>query len=112
MQQTKPTTPAAPSLARALDQNETVKGALEHSADELLMINVVLKHEIAPEAKTGEVTQAIEKTNELKDQLQASAEELTQVNQLLEQEIHERADLEHKLTATKAALAQAKGQPA
>jgi hypothetical protein len=104
----KPVSPATTSLARALDQNEIVKETVEHSADELLVINAVLKQEIPPHVQTSEVAQALEKTGELNGKIQASAEKLAQVNQVLEQEISERADLERELASTKAALAQAK----
>jgi hypothetical protein len=65
MAQQQPVSPAATSLARALDQNETVKETVERSADELLVINAVLKQEIPPHVQTSEVAQAIEKTGEL-----------------------------------------------
>lgn len=111
MAQQHPVSPAATSLARALDQNETVKETVEQSADELLVINAVLKQEIPPHVQTSDVAQAIEKTGELEGRIQASAEDLAQVNQALEQEIGERAALERELAATKAALAQAKSAP-
>jgi C4-dicarboxylate-specific signal transduction histidine kinase len=81
---------------------------VERSADELLVINAVLKQDIPPHVQTSEVAQAIEKTGELEDRIQASAEDLAQVNRALEQEIVERADLERELAATKAVLARAK----
>lgn len=109
MPQQQSVSPATTSLARALDQNEAVKETVEHSADELLVINAVLKQEIPPHVQTSEVAQALELTGELEGRIQASAEELAQVNQVLEQEISDRADLERELAATKAALAQAKG---
>ncbi|HEX5286903.1 MAG TPA: hypothetical protein VFW43_08315 [Polaromonas sp.] len=109
MLQQQSVSPAITSLARALDQNETVKETVEQSADELLVINAVLKQEIPPHVQTSEVAQALELTGELEGRIQASAEELAQVNQVLEQEISDRADLERELAATKAALAQAKG---
>jgi len=109
MLQQQTVSPATTSLARALDQNEAVKETVEQSADELLVINAVLKQEIPPHVQTSEVAQALELTGELEGRIQASAEELAQVNQVLEQEISDRADLERELAATKAALAQAKG---
>jgi len=108
MPQQQSVSPATTSLARALDQNETVKETVERSADELLVINAVLKQEIPPHAQTSEVAQALEKTSELESRIQTFVEELAQVNQVLEQEIDERADLERELAATKAALARAK----
>jgi C4-dicarboxylate-specific signal transduction histidine kinase len=101
----------ATPLERALDQNEAVKGAVEQSANELLVINTVLKQELPDEVQTGEVAQALRKTDELEARIEASADDLAQVNQTLEQEIGERADLERELASTKAALARATGQP-
>ena len=45
--------PAAPStpLARALDRSRSVQDSVEQSADELLLINTVLKHEIPDEVQ-------------------------------------------------------------
>ena len=107
-QQNSSASSAATSLERALDQNVAVKGTVEQSANELLVINTVLKQELPDDAKTGEVAQALRKTDELETQIQESAEDLAQVNQVLAQEIGERADLERELARTKAALAKAK----
>jgi C4-dicarboxylate-specific signal transduction histidine kinase len=104
---------AAPTpLERALEQNESVKDTVEQSAAELLVINTVLKQEIPPHVQSGDVAQALEKTDALETRIQESAEDLAQVNEVLEQQIGERADLEHELKLTKAALAQATGRPA
>ena len=104
-----PTAPATP-LARALDQNETVKDTVEQSAAELLVINAVLKQEIPDHVQTGEVAQALQKTDELETKINDTAQELAQVNEVLAQEIDERAELERELAATKAALVQARDQ--
>lgn len=111
MSQQPPAASAPTPLERALGQNEAVKDAVEQSADELLVINTVLKQEVPPHIQTGEVAQALQKTDELETRIQESAEDLAQVNQALEQEIGERADLERELAQTKAALAEATGQP-
>jgi len=103
---TSTTTP----LASALYSNESVKDTVEQAANELFVINTVLKQELPDELQTGEVAQALRKTDELETRIQESAEDLAQVNQVLEQEIGERADLERELAKTKAALAQAKDQ--
>ncbi len=97
-------------LERALGQNEAVKDAVVQSADELMLINTVLKQEIPDHVQTGEVAHALQKTDELETRIQESAEDLANVNEALEQEIGERADLERELEATKAALAEATGQ--
>ena len=99
--------PSTP-LKDALDQNEAVKDTVEHSADELRVINAVLKHEVPPEVQTGEVAQALQKTDELEDRIQASAEDLGKVNEALKQEIDERARLEEELATARADLASVK----
>lgn len=105
----KPTTPSTPtSLERALGQSEIVRDTVENSADELLVINAVLKHKIPGHVQTDELAQALEKGDELEDRIQASAESLAKVNEVLEQEIAERAKLERELAAAKAALEQSR----
>ncbi|MDP1567680.1 MAG: hypothetical protein Q8M93_21985 [Polaromonas sp.] len=105
-------TPAATSLVRALDQNEAVKETVAQSANELFVVNAVLKQELPGELQSGEVAQALRKTEELETRIHDSAEDLAQVNQVLAQEIDERADLERELVRTKAELAQAKSETA
>jgi hypothetical protein len=104
--------PAATPLVRALDQNEAVKETVEQSANELLVINAVLKQELPDEVQAGEVAQALRKTDELETRIHESAEDLAQVNQVLAKEIDERAGLERELARTKAALARAKSDTA
>lgn len=101
---------AATPLRHALKQNATIKDAVAHSADELLVINAVLQKEIPEQVQMGEVAQALEGIDELEDQIAKSAEDLAQVNQALEQEIGERAELEGELAATRDALAKVKQQ--
>lgn len=97
----------APSgeLEKALAQNEGVKEKVDAVADDLLIINAVLKQEIPAQAQTGDVAQALEKHVELEDQVQQCAEELQAVNEVLAEEIVEREKLERELAATQAALA-------
>jgi C4-dicarboxylate-specific signal transduction histidine kinase len=94
-------------LARALDQNETVKDVVEQSAAELVVINAVLKHEIPGHVQVGDVAQALQRTDELEAKINDTANDLAQVNEVLAQEIDERVDLERELAKTKAALADA-----
>ena len=98
-------------LDRALEKSEAVKETVEQSAQELLVINAVLKQEIPGHVQTGDVAQALQKSDALEGLIQDSAEELAQVNEVLVQEIGEREDLERELARTKAALAEAQGQP-
>ncbi len=104
-------TPAARPLVKALHQNDSVKETVKQSADELLVINAVLKHGIPEHAQTGDLAQALEKTEIIEDKIQTSAEDLATVNKLLEHEIDERIDLERELLATKAALVREKAKP-
>lgn len=102
-----PSSSSAPTpLEMALGQNESVKDAVENSADELLVINTVLKHKIPGHVQTDEVAQALQKGDELESRIQESAESLAKVNQALALEIAERARLEGELAAAKAALDQ------
>lgn len=94
----------APALDRALDQNQSVKEAVQKSADELLVIHAVLQQEIPGHAQTREIAQALQKTDDLEEKISASVEELTEVNQLLAQEIAERRQLERKLEAALEAI--------
>ncbi len=113
MSQTSSSTPPVDTpLVRALDQNESVKETVEQSANELLVINAVLKQEIPNEVQSGEVAQALRKTDELETRIQESAQDLAQVNQVLAQEIDERAVLEQELARTRAALVKAKSETA
>lgn len=97
-------------LVKALHQNGTVKETVKQSADELLVINAVLKHGIPDHAQTGDVAQALENTEAIEEKIQTSAEDLITVNKLLEHEIDERIDLERELLATKAALVREKAK--
>ena len=110
MSEKPPAFPPSTPLARALDQNDTVKETMEEAAAELMVINTVLKQEIPDPLQTGDVAQALQKTDEIESRIQESADDLAQVHQVLAQEIGERVDLERELVATKIALAQARGQ--
>ena len=98
-----PTSNARP-LLKALDQNDGVKKVVKQSADELLVINAVLKKGIPDKAQTGDVAQALEKTEDIEGTIQESAKNLAEVNQLLEHEVDERILLERELLAAKTAL--------
>jgi C4-dicarboxylate-specific signal transduction histidine kinase len=112
MSSSSSSTPESTPLVRALDQNEAVKETVEQSANELLVINAVLKQELPDEVQAGEVAQALRKTDELESRIHESAEDLAQVNQVLAQEIGEREVLERELAKTRAALAKAKSETA
>ena len=104
------TSTVARPLVKALHQNDSVKETVRQSADELLVVNAVLKHGIPEHAVTGDVAHALEITEVIEDKIQSSAQELASVNKLLEHEIDERIDLERELLATKAALEREKAK--
>ena len=99
------------ALDRAREKNEAVKENVERSAQELVVINAVLKQEIPDHVQTGDLAQALEKTDAIEELIQETVGELAEVNLALEQEIGERAELEQELARTKVALAQAMGKP-
>lgn len=94
-------------LVKALHQNDGVEEVVKQSADDLLVVNAVLKKGIPEQAQTGDLAQALEKTEVIEDTIQESAKDLAEVNQLLEHEVDERITLERDLLATKNALARA-----
>jgi hypothetical protein len=96
-------------LIQALAQNDAVQSTVEHSADELLMVNAVLQKNITDEALSHDVAIALQKSENIGDAIAESADELQAVNELLEHEVDERISLERELLATKAALAKAQG---
>ena len=98
------------ALDWAREKNEAVKENIEQSAQELVVINAVLKQEISDHAQTGELAHALERTDAIEERLHESADDLAEVNRALEQEIGERAELERELAMTKAALEEAIGE--
>jgi phosphoglycerate-specific signal transduction histidine kinase len=97
-------------LDRARVKTGAVRDKVEQSAQELLVINTVLKQEIPDHVQTGDVAQALEKSDALEEQILESADELAEVNHALAQEIDERVELERELAETKAALIEATGE--
>ena len=95
-------------LVKALHQNDSVEEVVKQSADDLLVINAVLKKNIPEQSQMGDLAQALDKTEHIEDKIQESAEELGEVNTLLKHEVDERIALERELLVTKTALAQAK----
>ena len=97
-------------LSKALDQNDSVERVVQKSADELLVVNAVLKKSIPEDALKGDLAQALEKTERIEDTIEASAQDLAAVNQLLAHEVDERIALEHELLATRTALSHAQAE--
>lgn len=102
----------ARSLLAALDQNDAVKEEVKQSADELLVVNAVLKSQLPDHTQQGDVAIALKRTDAIEERIQDSVEGLAAVNQLLENEIEERINLERELLATKSALAKSQVAPA
>lgn len=89
------------SLTEVLDQSEHIKDVVEECAEELSLVNTVLKQELAGLKLLPEVENALEKSETVENKVQEAAEELSVVNQALEYEVRERQMLEHQLAAVK-----------
>lgn len=98
------TTPSTP-LATALDKSTQIQELIEKSADELLLVNTVLKTQLPADVHMGDVAQALEINADLEERIQQSAVDLAQVNDALEHEIEERHRLEGALKTAQKALA-------
>lgn len=99
------------TLSHVLDQSEDVQDKVEQAGEDLSAVNTALKQD--PEmtkAHRREVRQALEKSDHVEVKVQESADELEVVNKALTEELDERADLEHRLTYSKAALAASRGK--
>ena len=97
----------ATTLGRALGQNEAAQETLEQSADELAIVNAVLKQELPDRVHSDDVVMALERNEELETRIQETAQDLAGVNKALSQEITERAKLERQLKETRSALDEA-----
>ena len=93
-------------LGSVLEKTETVQELVEQSADELLIVNAVLKKNIPNEARDGDIAQALDMSTDMEEKLQQSASELAQVNDALAHEIEERHRLEKELSTVINALGQ------
>ncbi|MDB5893769.1 MAG: hypothetical protein JWQ88_1300 [Rhodoferax sp.] len=97
-------------LVEALSQSAEVKEKIEGIADELLIVNTVLKHEIPAKLQTGDVAQALDKHDELEDIVQECVVELVEVNEALEEEVARREGLERELAQSQAELARSQAE--
>ncbi len=104
--------PVPTPLARALEQNETTLDDVKQSADELLVINAVLKQEIPGNMQVGDVAQALQHTDALETKISDAAHDLAVVNEVLAQQIDERASLERELAVARTELEHVKHPPA
>jgi diguanylate cyclase (GGDEF)-like protein len=92
---------AAKSLARVLDQSERIKDVVEECAEDLAVVNSVLKDELSSRPSQPGVENALQKSEAVENKVQDCAEDLTAVNQALKEEVLERHVLEHQLIAVK-----------
>lgn len=88
--------PTAP-LENALNQTQQVQERLNSGAQELFVVSEVLKQELPPEVRTGDVAQALEKHEALEEKVQECADDLQDVTRALAQEVAERKKLEKRL---------------
>ncbi len=98
-------------LVKALERNDAVEESIKQSADELMLVNAVLKTEVTVHAHSEDVAVALEKVDSINEVMVESAQDLAAVNQLLEEEIDERIELERKLLVTEKALEKATSSP-
>lgn len=100
---TKPsTTKFAPLLAKALVQSEQVKTKVEECAEELSLVNTVLKVELDEQLGSGEIQDALQQSELIEEKVQECADDLHAINAALAQEVGERKRLEQKLSDSKA----------
>ena len=95
-------TQPAPLLTQALIQSEQVKTKVEECAEELSLVNTVLKVELDEQLGTGEIQDALHQSELIEEKVQECADDLHAINVALAQEVRERKKLEQKLTDSKA----------
>lgn len=91
-----------PSLVKALNQSEQVKLKVETCAQELALVNTVLKEELEDHLSLDEIQSALTQSEEIEDKVQECAEDLHAINTALAKEIKERKNLEKKLSDSEA----------
>lgn len=97
----KPTEPT-PLLTKALIQSEQVKTKVEECAEELSLVNTVLKVELDEQLGSGEIQEALQQSEHIEEKVQECADDLHAINTALGQEVRERKKLEQKLSISKA----------
>lgn len=96
------TTQAEPLLVKALIQSEQVKNKVEECAQDLSLVNTVLKVELDEQLGSGEIQEALMQSEKIEEKVQECAEDLHAINTTLAQEVRERKKLEQKLSDSKA----------
>jgi len=90
-----------PNLIKALHQSAQVIDKVEECAQELSVVNTVLKEELASHS-LEEVQSALTQSEQIEDKVQECADDLHKVNAVLAHEITERKKLEQQLLDTEA----------
>jgi diguanylate cyclase (GGDEF)-like protein len=93
-------TKRAKSLTKVLEENEHVKELVKESAEELSLINVGIKQELANRDPLPGVEIAIKKSEVVESKLREALDKLTVLNRVLEGEVRERDMVDHQLAAT------------
>ena len=84
---TRPEPATTSTIVEALDKSKDATEEVKEVADDLLVVQAVLKEELAQDAQPDLVDRAVEQAGELEKRLTKSAELLDEVNEFLEQAI-------------------------
>ena len=87
------------ALSNALVQSEEVKNMVVEAADDLALVNAVLRQEVAGQGAPPGVEEALEQAEIIEEKVHVAAEKLSEVNLALKQEVRERHVLEFRLAA-------------
>ena len=87
------------ALAKALTQAEMVRVQVEEAAQDLSLVNSVLKQGLMKNNAAPGIGKALQKSEDIEDKVQDAADKLAIVNAALKDEVSERLVLESKLEA-------------
>ena len=87
------------ALAKALTQAEMVRVQVEEAAQDLSLVNSVLKQGLMKNNAAPGIEKALQKSEDIEDKVQDAADKLAIVNAALKDEVSERLVLESKLEA-------------
>ena len=87
------------ALAKALTQAEMVRVQVEEAAQDLSLVNSVLKQGLMKNNAAPGIEKALQKSEDIEDKVQDAADKLAVVNAALKDEVSERLVLESKLEA-------------
>lgn len=91
----------APLLVKALNDSEQVKTRVEACAEELSLVNTILKVELDEQLGSGDVQEAIQQSEKIEEKVKECADDLQAINTVLAEEVSERKKLEKKLSISK-----------